>query len=157
MALQDYVNRKYDYLAFRGVAPIGDRQLNMALYDDNDNGQICVGAQKLAQRWAIEFLTERGSLPGLPERGCLFMTLARQGRLRTQIDVISAFTTAGLLLQQNLRNEEYIGMPDDERFLSADLLSAAVLPGYVQLHVMINSRAESSRSLILPISTLPQV
>lgn len=155
MALQDYANRKYDYLAFRNVAAGGDRLLDTVLYDDNDNGQICVGAQKLAQRWAIEFLTELGSLPGLPERGCLFMTNVRQGTLRTQIDVLSSFNTSGLTIQKNLRNEEYPGMPDDERFLSADLLSVSMLPGYVQLHVMINSRAGTARSLILPISTLP--
>jgi len=155
MALQDYANRKYDYLAFRNVAPRGDRQLGMFLYDDNDNGQICVGAQKLAQRWALEFLTETGSMPGLPDRGCTFMTRARQGRLRTQADVIAAFNTSGLAITRNLRNEEYADMPLDEQFRSADLLSVAVLPGYTELHVMITSRAETTRSLILPISTLP--
>lgn len=155
MALQDYANRKYDYLAFRNVAPRGDQRLGMLLYDDNDNGQICVGAQKLAQRWALEFLTEEGSMPGLPERGCGFMQRVRQGRLRTQADVIAAFNTSGIAVTRNLRNEEYDGMPADERFLSADLLSVAFLPGYAELHVMITSRAENTRSLILPISTLP--
>lgn len=155
MALQDYANRKYDYLAFRGVAPRGDKRLDMLLYDENDNGQICVGAQKLAQRWALEFLTEIGSMPGIPTRGSTFMSLARQGKLRTQADVISAFNTAGLDIKRNLRNEEYAAMPQDEQFLSADLLAVSLLPGYMQLHVMITSRAEDTRSLILPISTLP--
>lgn len=155
MGLQDYAGRKYDYLAFRNVAPTGNRRLEMLLYDDNSSGQVAVGVQKLAQRWALEFFTEEGSMPGLPNRGSTFMTKVRQGRLRTQADAVTAFNTAGLYITRNLVNEEYEGMPDDERFLSADLLSISFLPGFMQLHVMITSRAEDSRSIILPIDTLP--
>jgi hypothetical protein len=155
MALQDYANRKYDYLAFRGVAAEGDAKLGLALYSEDTSGQIATGIQKLAQRWALEFLTEKGSMPGNPERGADFMTLVRQGRLRTQVDVISAFNTANLFITRNLRNEEYADMPDDERFTTAEILSVAILPGYVNLRVMIASRAGDERAVILPISTLP--
>ena len=155
MALQDYADRKYDYLAFRGVSVDGDTKLGLALYSEDTSGQICTGIQKLAQRWALEFLTEQGSMPGKPERGCDFMTLVRQGRLRTQFDVISAFNTANLFVTRNLRNEETDAMPADERFATAEILSVAVLPGYVNLRVMISSRAGEARAVILPISTLP--
>ena len=50
MSIKDYAKRKYDFLAFRNVAPNGERKLGMALYAEDDNGQICVGIQKLAQR-----------------------------------------------------------------------------------------------------------
>ncbi len=155
MALADYANRKYDYLAFRNVAALGDQQLGLALYDGDTSGQICVGIQKLAQRWALEFLTERGSMPGLPARGCAFMTLVRRGVLRTQADVISAFNTEDLYITRNLRNEEYDGMPLDEQFADAELTSVAILPGYMNLHVMITSRAGAARAVILPVETLP--
>lgn len=155
VGLQEYANRRYDYLAFRNVAPQGKRRLEMVLYDEQDSGQIAVGAQKLAQRWVLEFLTEEGSMPGLPKRGSTFMTRARQGKLRTQTDVITAFSNANVFIKRNLRDEEYEGMPDDEKFASADLLSVAILPGYVQLNVMINSVAQSNRSVIIPIDTLP--
>jgi hypothetical protein len=127
----------------------------MALYDEDNSGRICTGIQKLAQRWTLEFLTETGSLPYLPDRGCDFMTVVRQGRLRTQANVIAAFNSASLLVDRNLRNEETETMPDDERFDAAELLAAAVVAGYLYLRVMIMSRAGDGRAVILPIETLP--
>lgn len=155
MSLADYVNRRYDYLGFRGVKARGDNKLGLALYADDSSGQICVGVQKLAQRWALEFLTEAGSMPGLPERGSPFMISVRNNTLRSSLDVGSAFLTAGLTIERNLKNEEYDTMPDDERFVSANLTSMTFYPGYLELHVQINSRAGTSRAIILPISTLP--
>lgn len=155
MSIADYAQRKYDYLAFRGVSSIGERQLGLALYSEDTSGQICTGIQKLAQRWALEFLTETGSMLGLPARGCTFMTMLRSGALRTQSDVMAAFATANLFITRALRKEEYTGMPDDERFDSAELTSVALLPGYMNLSVMVNSAAGDARAVILPIETLP--
>jgi hypothetical protein len=155
MSIADYAARKYDYLAFRNVSSIGEKQLGLALYSEDTSGQICVGIQKLAQRWALEFLTEAGSMLGLPDRGCAFLTLLRRGSLRTQSDVIAAFATANLFITRSLRKEEYADMPDDERFDSAELTSVALLPGYMNLSVMVNSVAGDARAVILPIETLP--
>jgi hypothetical protein len=59
-------------------------------------------------------------------------------------------------------------MPDDERFLSAELLSSTIVPDntvgqktatsatYLQLRVKINSRAGSSRQVVVPIEIIPQ-
>ena len=155
MSIADYAARKYDYLAFRNVSSINERQLGLALYAEDTSGQICVGIQKLAQRWALEFLTETGSMLGLPDRGCNFMTMLRSGSLRTQSDVMAAFATANLFITRSLRKEEYADMPADERFESADLTSVALLPGYMNLSVMISSVAGDARAVILPIETLP--
>lgn len=154
MSVADYANRKYDYLAFRGVQPLGDQQLRMELYDEDTSGQIATGIQKLAQRWALEFLTELGSMPGLPLRGSDFMKEVRFGYLRTQLDAIIAFNAANLYITRTLRNEEYEDMPDDEKFASAELQSLEFLPGYMNLTVKINSVAGDSRAAILPIETL---
>lgn len=155
MSLADYAQRKYDCLAFQNVSALGDRQLGMALYNEDTSGQICVGIQKLAQRWTLEFLTEIGSMSGLPARGCNFMLMVRNGSLQTQVDVITAFSAANLFITRSLRNEEYTGMPDDERFDTAELTSVSILPGYMNLHVMISSVAGDSRAVILPVETLP--
>jgi len=155
MSLADYAGRKYDYLAFRNVSAIGEKQLGLALYDGDTSGQICVGIQKLAQRWALEFLTEVGSMTAAPTRGSDFMTLVRQGALRTQSDVLSAFAATNLFITRSLRNEEYANMPDDERFDEAELTSVQILPGYMNLSVMITSRAGDARAVILPVETLP--
>lgn len=155
MSAQDYKNRKYDFLAFQNVAPGIERQLGLALYSEDTSGKICVGIQKLAQRWVLEFLTETGSLRGRPNRGSSFMTTLRLRNLRTAQDIIFAFQAANLEIERQLKNEEYDGMPADERFQTAVLRDVTFYPGYLSLNVMIESAAGESRAAILPIETLP--
>lgn len=155
MSLRDFVTRKYDVLAFQKVDGATTGQVGMALYADDNSGRICTGIQKLSQRWALEFLTEIGSMPYRPDRGCDFMALVRRGRFRTQADIIGAFNASALLVSRNLRNEETDDMPDDERLDAAELLAAAVVSGYLYLRVMIMSRAGDGRAVILPVETLP--
>lgn len=157
MAIADYAQRKYDFLGLQVARTDLASQVSLALYSEDSSGKICVGIQKLAQRWALEFLTERGSMPGLPERGSDFMLRVRRGELRTQLDVVQSFNDAALRIRSTLQNEEYVGMPTDERLDDAELMSAAIAPGYLNLRVMINSVAGTGRALILPIETLPQV
>lgn len=156
MSVADYANRKYDFLGFRNVAVGPERQLGLALYSEDSNGQVCVGIQKLAQRWALEFLTETGSMRGLPERGSDFMRMLRTKNLRTEQDIIFAFLAANLAVERQLKNEEYPEMPADERFASAELTNVTFYPGYLTLNVMIESVAGDSRAAILPIDTLPR-
>lgn len=155
MSLQDYVNRKYDYLALQNTKKIGEAKLGLELFTLQNNGQICTGIQKLSQRWLLEFMTEYGSMPGRPTRGSGFMTAVRQGRIQNTLAATSEFETAAILVRQNLQNEEYEDMPADERFTSTELVAVAILPGYLQLRVKINSAAGDSREVILPVSTLP--
>ena len=155
MSLADYAVRKYDFLAFQGATPIGEAQLDMTLYSGQTAGQICVGVQKLAQRWLLEFLTEKGSMPGLPDRGCAFMTAVRQGRLRTQLNVEQAFYASALRVRTALQLEEYDAMPTDERLDDAELISVVIGPGYLNLRVAIASVAGDARTIILPVETLP--
>jgi hypothetical protein len=155
MSLADYANRKYDLLAFQNVNTLRESKLGLVLYEEDNPGKICVGIQKLAQRWALEFLTEQGSMPGLPDRGCAFMGLVRRGLLRTQLDVTQSFLDAALRIRVTLREEEYVGMPDDEKLDDVELESAAILPGYINLRVMITSLAGDERAVIMPVATLP--
>jgi hypothetical protein len=155
MSLQDYAGRKYDYLAFRDVNTVKAAKLDMELFTARDTGQICVGAQKLAQRWLLEFLTETGSVLADPTRGCDFMTAVRQGRLRTSVNVYTTFSAADLDIRRNLQNEEYDGMPDDEKFGSAELTNVSILAGFLRLDVKINSAAGTARTIIVPVATLP--
>jgi len=156
MSIADYANRKYDFLALRDVKPTGDSQLGFALFSAEAAGQIAVGVQKLTQRWLLEFLTERGSMPALPARGTDFMADVRSGRLRSSVDVQAAFSFASFTARTNLSREEDDTWPDDERIGVALLSSVAFLPGYANIRVVILSRAGTARDIILPISTLPQ-
>lgn len=155
MSIADYANRKYDFLAFQNVNTARESKLGLVLYDEDTSGKICVGIQKLAQRWTLEFLTEKGSMTGLSTRGCDFMTLVRKGQLHTQLDVTQSFYASAIRIRSTLQAEEYDGMPDDEKLSDADLISVAILPGYINIRVMIESVAGNERAIILPIETLP--
>lgn len=153
MSLLDYQGRKFDLLALRGAKPAGKALLSQTLFGPDSAGELCVGIQKLAQRWVLEFLTEVGSMTFRKTRGCEFMRAVRTGRIRTENDVQTEFEFANLDIRRNLVNEEYAGMPDDERFDRAELPAFAILPGYLQLTVAIYSVAGDSRKIILPVET----
>jgi hypothetical protein len=167
MSLQDYAQRKYDYLALQNVKSKGDSLLGLTLFTPDTSGKICVGVQKLAQRWLLEFLTETGSMPGKPTRGCDFIRQARTGGFRTRFDIKTVFAASSVIVRRNLIGEEYAGMPDDERFSDASLIGFTVLPTYsvdqksgttavyLNMRVKIISRAEDDYSIIFPIETLP--
>lgn len=149
----DYADRRFDILAFRGAVAQGDVQLAQSLFGADSSGEICTGVQKLAQRWVLEFLTEIGSMRFRAQRGCQFMTDVRQGRLRTERQVITSFNFSMLDVQVALGNEETEDMPDDERYARATLDAIAILPGFLQMTVSIYSRAGLARKVILPIAT----
>ena len=152
--LTDYIDRVYDVLAYAGATPAGDTLLTQELVLENESGQICVGAQLLAQRFLLEILTEKGSMVYRPTRGTDFMAQLRQGYLRTPIDVFAAFSSALVDVQRNLQDDE-TNEPDDERYSSAQILSLTVLPGSVEIYVEITSLAGTSRKVILPIAVTP--
>lgn len=152
--MSDYTNRVYDYLALQ-VDVLNGGPVELALFNEKNLGQICVGAQKLAQRWLLEFMTELGSMPGLPTRGTNFMTVVRRGTIRTTAAIIAQFNFSAYTAKINLQNEETDAWPPDERFLGAELNSVIFAPGSAKLYVSIYSRAGNNRQIILPITTLP--
>lgn len=167
MSIQDYAQRSYDYLALQNTKPRGDSLLGLELFNSETSGKICVGAQKLAQRWLLEFLTETGSMPGAPDRGCDFMRAARTGRFRTILNVQTTFASANMSVRRNLLAEETDDMPADERFARAELLNTVVEPSYaadqrsgtsivyLNMRVKITSRAGEEYTAIFPIEILP--
>lgn len=155
MSLADYANRKYDVLALQRQGASRSGRQDLVLYSEDNSGKICAGVQKLAQRWLLEFLTELGSMPGLPDRGCDFMTFVRQGTIKTQLNVTQTFHASNIRIRVTLQDEEYDGMPDDERLDDVELVSVGLLPGYMNLGISIRSLAGDSRDILLPISTLP--
>jgi len=167
MSIQDYAQRSYDYLALQNTKPRGDNLLGLELFNSETSGKICVGVQKLAQRWLLEFLTETGSMPGAPNRGCDFMRAARTGRFRTILNVQTIFASANMSVRRNLLAEETPDMPADERFAGAALLNTTVAPSYavdqrsgtsivyLNMRVKITSRAGDEYIAIFPIETLP--
>lgn len=152
----DYLNRKFDVLAFRGAEPRGEVQLNQSLFGADVGGEVCTGAQKLAQRWALEFLTVRGSMGfHLADRGSDFLRWARQGRLRTEYDVQAYFNFAAQQVRISLLNEETESMNPEERLRRATLLRIVLFGDSLELYVNITSLAGDTRQVILPIPLTP--
>lgn len=153
--IAEYVGRTVDVLAYTGASPDGERLLTQSLASNGGGGQVCTGLQKLSQRFAIMLLTEKGTVPYLPDRGSDFMTQARLGRLRTQVDVMSSFSAAMIDVLANMKAEETTNDPDDERIDTADLLSVAVSPGFASITVQVSSRAGGTTSFIMPLDFTP--
>lgn len=151
-----YVNRRFDVLAFRGAEPRGDTLLNQSLFGAAVGGEVCTGAQKLAQRWALEFLTIRGSMPfHLVNRGSDFLRWVKQGRLRTEFDVQAYFNFAAQQVRINLLNEDDEDMNPEEQLVRATLLRIHLLGDSLELYVSITSKAGETREVILPIAITP--
>jgi hypothetical protein len=102
----------------------------------------------------LEFFTEAGSITYLPDRGCEFTTLLRQGVLRTSLDAKQAFAVSAQRVQLNLQQEETSDMPDDEAFGSATLLGITRTADTLAVSVQLASRAGTSAALIMPISAI---
>lgn len=152
MSVAQYAGRRYDILALQGAKPRGDTLLRQELFNDTSYGEICTGIQKLAQRFVMEFLTIKGSMPFDPLRGCRFMRDFYAGRLRTEGQIVTAFAFAELEISQNLRNEETSDMPDDERYDYAELLGIAILPNRLRINIGLVSLAGATREMILPLA-----
>lgn len=152
----DYVGRKFDVFAFSGAAAAGEHLLQQSLFDASNNGSVCTGVQKLAQRWIIEFLTIRGSMPfHMKDRGTLFMLWLRQGRIQSEFDVRAYFNFAAQQVSVNLRKVETSDMAADERLQSATLDQLQILDGALELSVTLSSIAGDTRNVVLPISLTP--
>lgn len=152
----NYLNRRFDVLAFRGAVPRGSVQLSQSLFDTGTGGEVCTGVQKLAQRWTLEFYTIRGSMPfHMSERGCDFLRWMRQGRIRTEFDVRAYFNFAAQQVKTNLLNEETVDMHPEDRFQQATLLQTILLSNALELFVNVISQAGDNRQVILPIDIAP--
>jgi hypothetical protein len=149
--LTDYAGRTYDVSAFHGQQPRGEVRLDQTLV--GSSGMICTGPVKAAQRYVLEFQTERGSMRYRATRGCDFMTKLRLGYLRHDSDVFAAFALASADVIDNLVLDETGTTPDDEKLLSATLIGVQIFPGYCTLKIRLVTMAGPHREVILPIAT----
>jgi hypothetical protein len=149
--LSDYTDRVIDVLAFRGVVATGDAQLDASLVDQESTGEICTGIQKLAQRFALELLTERGSIAYAADRGTDLMATLLSGKARTTADVQAVFALSELQARINLAAEEADTDPADERYGQTKLQSTVLEPGRLVLVTRLESLAGEDAKIILPI------
>ena len=151
----DYVNRLYDLAVFGNVQAVGEAQLTQSLFGDN-SGAITTGVNKLCQRVAIELLTESASLPyDQDSRGTELLGTLRRGELRTEMDVYAAFSFAAARIERLFSSLETTSDVDEERLASLNLDQLVLSPDLVKLYITVTTAAGTSRTVILPITTLP--
>jgi hypothetical protein len=152
MSAVDYVNRTVDMLMLTGTRLSGEAQVQMELALPGEGGQITTGIQKLAQRFLLELLTEKGSLLYWPSRGTDFFKEARLGYFHTPLDVLASISAALVDIEQNLQLEESETDPADERYASAEVLAVTLNAGNASVTIRVTSRAGTSRVVIQPLS-----
>ena len=147
----DYVGRTVDFLFYDNLKISGESLLTPALALPGQSGALITGIQKLVQRFLLELLTERGSMPHALNRGTLFMAQLRAGVIRTSQDLFASFSVAALDVQTRLQLEELTTDPPDERFKKADLLSTDLSGDTASLTIQITSLADTTYTVVYPL------
>lgn len=146
-----YVGRTVDISAFQNISASQKKLLTQALAGPGKGGVINTGIAKLGQRFLLELLTEQGSMKFLPNRGCGFMTEARLGQIRTQVDLTASLSRALLNVQTNLRAEELDTDPLDERYGSAELYFVEYSDNGAKASIRLTS-LDPNAQIILPVA-----
>jgi hypothetical protein len=148
--LNDYIGRTVDILAFQGAKPRGETQLQQTLVAAGSGGAIVTGILKLSQRFLIELLTPRGSVPHRPTRGSSFMVEVSSQYIRTPMELEGAFARGLVDVRRNLQAEETADDPLDEQYGIAWVTSVEVQNGNAKIFIAIRSR-DPAAVAILPI------
>jgi hypothetical protein len=151
--LRQYVGRRVDILAYQAPNPVGLVRPSPALVTQENGSLATTGIQKLAQMVLIELLTVQGSMRYAPEVGTTMIRDLQEGRIRTELELASAFAIAVTSVVTNLAETEEDDTPDDERLETMTLLSANMQPGAARIVFSVTSVAGQSRQLIMPIRT----
>jgi len=145
----NYANRQVDVHCFYRDAA-GRVTLRLAL--PGEGGQAITGILRLAQRFTMELLTERGSMRYLPERGTSLLSRIRSGFIQSPADFTLALSNAILEAATNLRQEEDENTPADERLISVDISEATLGGGRAVARLYLESAAGTARTLVLPVA-----
>lgn len=153
MVSADYTGRTIDLLVFQNTAVYGDPKLRLDWVDTaNAGGQITTGIQKVSQTFLQLFLTALGSIASEPDRGTDFYPAVQRGELHNDVQVRTYFGAAAEQIRTYLSVLE-AGLPDDERFESAELDSFNLDKDNAKLTlvVKVNSAAGESRIVYIPV------
>ena len=114
------------------------------------NGQPVTAEDRLAQRFILELMTDRGSILYEPERGTDFIKTLSIGLMNTW-EIIGAFSSALLIIRRNLTAEESDSDPANERFAGASLQNVEFADDKVFLEINIASQAGVINKVNLPL------
>jgi len=154
MASTNYTGRTVDLLIFQGVKEFGNQPITTGW---GIAGQLCTGVQKIAQSWAVLFLTDQGTVLNAPTRGSSFVQAVRSGRIQVDEDIPAEFAIASAQVARTMSLDEADStttLEDDEILDRAELLDYDYdrRLSMLRLRVRLHSLDGDSREIFLPIS-----
>lgn len=152
--VDNFIDRHYDVSYLQQIeSSVALVEAELALF--NGRGSLIVtGVEQLAQRFLLFLLTEVGSIPTEPTIGSSLITRIRTGRVRSVVDADYAFYFALDEITDQLVEDEPDDLPDDQKFLRAELLGAAFVDSKITYDIRVTSVAGDSREIIAPVSVV---
>lgn len=149
----NYVGRRVDMAAFRGIFPRANEQLlAQELVSSQDGGALIAGIEKLAQNVLMVLLKRKGSDPYRPNAGCQFLSDAEQGAWRTVADVMQSFNLSKSDISNQIQAQEVATDPDDERYGSLSLTGVILSGETVSVTLVLTSVAGNNYTFLTPIT-----
>lgn len=145
----------YDVAAFQTAVPTSSLPTPQELWALDGEGRVITGVVKLVQRFLLELLTIRGSVPFAPLAGSSLLSIARAGRIRSDVDAYVFFQYAVGEIEPNLQAVETDTDPPEERFRDAEILSVTFTNTYLSYRVRITTAAGTTRELVVPLRAIP--
>lgn len=149
----NYTGRLVDLFIFQGAKPLDEQKITLSF---GTGGAVTTGVQKMSQVFANHFLTEKGSVPLLPDKGTLFLTAIRQGRILDESSLQSEFVIATEAVKRAMSLQaEQNGLPEDEQIANIELVSFSIdkIKSTLVVYIKLTSVAGSAHDLFLPLST----
>lgn len=115
----------------------------------DDKGEIVTGGAKLAQKYVVILMTEKGSIPYAKNRGSNFINILRLNGMATEADVLTAFAGAQLDLGAQLKPKATD--PPDEQFAKATVKGITITSEGISLKFDIISASRSVITVDLPL------
>jgi len=143
----NYSDRDVDLLIFQGVKTTGESKVALEL-----GSQVCSGIQKVAQTFAILFLTDKGSNPWDANRGTDFMNNLRAGYIQDENSLQAQFGFSVVNILDYIETRVNPDTPDDEVLVDAELVAWDLRPPHLSITVRISTLAGESRVFVIPTS-----
>lgn len=143
--------KTYDLAVFQtsGSPVTPDMQV---LWGVDGDGVLLTGIRKLAQRFLLELLTIRGSMPFAQDRGSSLMVFVKEGRIRSEVDAHMYFQYAVGEIEPNLFGDVLSTDDHDEQYKSVTIDSITFTPTHLAYKISLTSVAGTSRTVTLPLA-----
>lgn len=149
---RDYSGRTVDLEFLQTVQnPPASVQLAMTPAGEGISRRV-TGIQKLAQRYALLFLTHQGTVRFNASQGTNFVNAAIGGSIQNRTALLAYFSDADNSVHNQLIAETNADDPDDEVLESSELtdFDLSLGTGSLRLHVSLISRAGETYTFIIP-------